>query len=90
MLLGYKWELTKSPAGAHIWHAVDQKQEDLAPDVEDSSIKVPTMMTTADIALSQTVIIKKSLRIFTKTLINFQMLLRGLGLNYYIEIWGLK
>ena len=51
LLLGYKWELTKSPAGAHIWHAVDQKQEDLAPDVEDSSIKVPTMMTTADIAL---------------------------------------
>ena len=51
LLLGYDWELTKSPAGAHIWHAVNQKDEHLAPDVEDSSIKVPTMMTTADIAM---------------------------------------
>ncbi|MEC7156487.1 MAG: catalase/peroxidase HPI [Chloroflexota bacterium] len=51
LLLGYDWELTKSPAGAHIWHAVNQKDEHMAPDVEDSSIKVPTMMTTADIAM---------------------------------------
>jgi len=51
LLLGYDWELTKSPAGAHIWHAVNQKDEHLAPDVEDSSLKVPTMMTTADIAM---------------------------------------
>ena len=53
LLFGYEWELTKSPAGAHIWHAIDQKQEDLAPDAEDSSKKVPTMMTTADMALRE-------------------------------------
>ena len=51
LLLGYNWELTKSPAGANIWHAVNQTDDHMAPDAEDSSIKVPTMMTTADIAM---------------------------------------
>ncbi|MDA8536997.1 catalase/peroxidase HPI [Alphaproteobacteria bacterium] len=53
LLLGYEWELTKSPAGAHIWHAVDPKESDLAPDAEDASIRVPTMMTTADMAMRE-------------------------------------
>ena len=53
LLFGYEWELTKSPAGAYIWHAIDQKDEDMAPDAEDASIKVPTMMTTADIAMRE-------------------------------------
>ena len=53
LLFGYEWELTKSPAGAHIWHAIDQKDEDMAPDAEDASIKVPTMMTTADMAMRE-------------------------------------
>ena len=53
LLFGYEWELTKSPAGAHIWHAVDQKEEDMAPDAEDGSKKVPTMMTTADMAMRE-------------------------------------
>ena len=53
LLLGYEWELVKSPAGAHQWHAINPKQEDLAPDVQDGSIKVPTMMTTADMAMRE-------------------------------------
>jgi catalase-peroxidase len=53
LLLGYEWDLTKSPAGAHIWHAVNPKDSDLAPDAEDASIRVPTMMTTADMALRE-------------------------------------
>ena len=53
LLLGYEWELTKSPAGAHIWHAVNPKESDLAPDAEDASIRVPTMMTTADMAMRE-------------------------------------
>ena len=53
LLLGYEWELTKSPAGAHIWHVVDPKDSDLAPDAEDASIRVPTMMTTADMAMRE-------------------------------------
>jgi catalase-peroxidase len=53
LLFGYEWELVKSPAGAHIWHAVDPRTEDLAPDAEDASIRVPTMMTTADMAMRE-------------------------------------
>ncbi len=53
MLLGYEWKLTKSPAGANIWHAIDPKEQDLAPDAEDSSKHVPTMMTTADMAMRE-------------------------------------
>ena len=53
LLLGYEWELTKSPAGAHIWHAVGPKADDLAPDAEDASVRVPTMMTTADMAMRE-------------------------------------
>ncbi|QOR65061.1 catalase/peroxidase HPI [Cytobacillus suaedae] len=51
LLFGYQWWLTKSPAGAWQWQIVDPKDEHLAPDAEDASIKVPTMMTTADMAL---------------------------------------
>ena len=53
LLFGYEWELVDTPAGAQVWHAVDVKDEDLAPDAEDASIRVPTMMTTADIALRE-------------------------------------
>ncbi len=53
LLFGYEWKLVKSPAGAHIWHAIDPKPEDLAPDAEDVSIRVPTMMTTADMAMRE-------------------------------------
>jgi len=53
LLLGYEWKLTKSPAGANIWHAVDQKEDHKAPDAEDSSKRVPTMMTTADMAMRE-------------------------------------
>ncbi|WP_203289822.1 catalase/peroxidase HPI [Metabacillus sp. cB07] len=50
-LLGYEWKLTKSPAGAYQWEAVDLPEDHMAPDAEDASIKVKTMMTTADMAL---------------------------------------
>ncbi len=45
------WTLEKSPAGAHQWTPSNQEEEDMAPDPEDPSIKVPTMMTTADMAM---------------------------------------
>jgi len=53
LLLGYEWELVKSPAGAHQWHPINPKDEDLAPDAQDGSIKVSTMMTTADMAMRE-------------------------------------
>ena len=53
ILFGNEWELGKSPAGAHQWHPVNPKEEHLAPDPEDSSVRVKTMMTTADMAMRE-------------------------------------
>ncbi|XXK33066.1 catalase/peroxidase HPI [Rhodobacteraceae bacterium nBUS_22] len=51
LLFKYDWALTKSPSGANIWHPVDVAEEDMAPEVDDASLKVTPMMTTADVAL---------------------------------------
>ncbi len=51
MLFGYEWELTKSPAGAWQWKPKDVADKNLAPDAEDSSKRVSTMMTTADMSM---------------------------------------
>ncbi|CAN0065169.1 unnamed protein product, partial [Chrysoparadoxa australica] len=51
VLFGYDWALTKSPAGAHIWHAQKLRDIDHAPQVDGSAAKVPVMMTTADMAM---------------------------------------
>jgi len=53
LLFKYEWEQVTTPAGAIVWHAIDPAEEDLAPDAEDPSKKVPTMMTTADMALRE-------------------------------------
>ncbi|MGL4475566.1 MAG: catalase/peroxidase HPI [Shewanella sp.] len=51
MLLGYEWQLTKSPAGAQQWAAINLSDSNHAPDPADSSKKVRIMMTTADMAM---------------------------------------
>jgi catalase-peroxidase len=51
VLFGYEWQLVKSPAGAHQWHAINLAEKDMAPDAEDPSKKVPIMMSTADMAM---------------------------------------
>jgi catalase-peroxidase len=51
LLFGYNWELTKSPAGAQIWHAKGLSDGDHAPQVDGSDKTVPVMMTTADMAM---------------------------------------
>ncbi|WP_293698233.1 MULTISPECIES: catalase/peroxidase HPI [unclassified Sphingopyxis] len=51
LLLDYDYELVHSPAGAQQWQPINQKPEDMAPAAWDPNIKVPTMMTTADMAL---------------------------------------
>ncbi|MFL6842055.1 MAG: hypothetical protein ACJ8D2_06375, partial [Sphingomicrobium sp.] len=51
LLLDYEYELVKSPAGAEQWQPINQKEEDKAPAAHDPSKRVPTMMTTADMAL---------------------------------------
>jgi len=51
LLLDYDYELVKSPSGAHQWQPIGQREEDMAPSAHDPNIRVPTMMTTADMAL---------------------------------------
>jgi catalase-peroxidase len=51
MLLDYEYELVTSPAGAKQWQPINQKPEDLAPAAHDPSRRVPTMMSTADMAM---------------------------------------
>ena len=53
LLFDYDYELVKSPAGANQWQPIGQKEEDMAPAAWDPNIKVPTMMTTADMALKR-------------------------------------
>ena len=53
LLFGYEWEKVETPAGKIVWHAIDQKEEDMAPDAADSSKRVPTMMTTADMSMRE-------------------------------------
>ncbi|MGO4165384.1 catalase/peroxidase HPI [Novosphingobium sp. YAF33] len=50
MLLDYEYELVRSPAGAQQWQPVAQKPEDMAPGAHSPERRVPTMMTTADMA----------------------------------------
>ncbi|PQM27224.1 catalase/peroxidase HPI [Sphingopyxis lindanitolerans] len=51
LLFDYDYELVRSPAGAQQWQPINQKEEDMAPDAHNPGRKVPTMMTTADMAL---------------------------------------
>ncbi len=51
LLLGYEWELKKSPAGAWQWEPVGIREEDKPADVEDPSIRHNPIMTDADMAM---------------------------------------
>jgi len=50
MLLDYDYELVRSPAGAQQWQPINPKPEDMAPGAHSPDRRVPTMMTTADMA----------------------------------------
>ena len=51
LLLGYDWELKKSPAGAWQWEPINIKEDDKPVDVEDPSIRYNPIMTDADMAM---------------------------------------
>ena len=51
VLFKYDWELVKSPAGAWQWTPKNIHEDDMAPDPEDPSKKVPIIMSTADMAM---------------------------------------
>lgn len=50
MLLDHEYELVRSPAGAKQWQPVGNPDETLAPAAHTPGKRVPTMMTTADMA----------------------------------------
>ncbi|MEO8460878.1 MAG: catalase/peroxidase HPI [Dokdonella sp.] len=50
-LLGYEWELTKSPAGAQQWKPKGSSGDGTVPDAHDPSKRHAPMMTTADMAM---------------------------------------
>ena len=50
-LLGYEWELTKSPAGAWQWTPKETSAEGTVPDAHDDAKSHPPMMFTTDLAL---------------------------------------
>ncbi|MEM1415618.1 MAG: peroxidase family protein, partial [Myxococcota bacterium] len=51
VLLGYEWELTKSPAGANQWRPSDRSADGTVPDAHDPSKRHAPVMTTADMAM---------------------------------------
>ena len=53
LLFKYEYELTKSPAGANQWTPINPDEADMAPAAHDPSKKVPTIMTTADMAMKR-------------------------------------
>ncbi|MEJ2054452.1 MAG: catalase-peroxidase, partial [Calditrichaceae bacterium] len=52
------------PAGAYQWQPKDVKEEDMAPSAHDPSKKVPTMMSTADMAMRMDPVYEKISRRF--------------------------
>ena len=50
-LFGYEWELTKSPAGANQWTAVDMPEDEKPLDPSDPSGRAMPLMTDADMAM---------------------------------------
>ena len=51
LLLDYDYEMVTTPAGARQWQPINQREEDMAPDAHDPTKRVPTMMSTADMAM---------------------------------------
>lgn len=51
MLLDHDYEIVTSPAGAHQWQPKGSPAETLAPGAHSPDKRVPTMMTTADMAM---------------------------------------
>ena len=66
MLFGHEWELTKSPAGAYQWVAIDVADKDLVPGAHDPSKRYAPIMTTADMAMRMDPAYEKISRRFHK------------------------
>jgi catalase-peroxidase len=51
LLLGYEWELKKSPAGANQWEPIGIREEDKPIDSENPALRRNPIMTDADMAM---------------------------------------
>ena len=78
-LLGYEWELTKSPAGAQQWVPKDGAADGTVPDAHDPSVRQAPMMTTADMALKWIRSMRRFQNGSTKTPLRLRMPLPALG-----------
>jgi catalase-peroxidase len=50
-LFNFEWELTSSPAGAHVWQPKDGAGANTVPDPESGELVKPPMMLTTDLSL---------------------------------------
>ncbi|MGB3212053.1 MAG: catalase/peroxidase HPI [Desulforhopalus sp.] len=66
MLFGNEWEVTKSPAGAWQWTPKEATDSNQAPAADDSSKRVPIIMTTADMSMRMDPIYEPIARRFHK------------------------
>ncbi len=66
LLLGYDWELKKSPAGAWQWEPVNIREADKPVDVEDPSVRRNPIMTDADMAMKMDPAYRKIVERFHK------------------------
>ncbi|OPZ11894.1 MAG: Catalase-peroxidase [Alphaproteobacteria bacterium ADurb.BinA280] len=66
LLLGYDWELKKSPAGAWQWEPVNIREADKPIDVEDPSVRRNPIMTDADMAMKMDPAYRKIIERFHK------------------------
>jgi catalase-peroxidase len=64
VLLGYEWELTKSPAGAQQWKPTEASKAKKAPRAGDATKTQVLMMSTADMALKMDPIYAKISKYF--------------------------
>jgi len=51
LLLGYEWEVRRSPAGASQWQPINIREEDMPVDATDPSVRRMPIMTDADMAM---------------------------------------
>jgi len=59
LLLGYEWELKKSPAGAWQWEPIGIREEDRPIDAENPAIRRNPIMTDADMAMKMDLAYRK-------------------------------
>ena len=90
LLLNYKWESKKSPAGAWQWEPINLEEEKKPVDLGDPKKKARLMFTDADMAMAMDPEYRKISERFYKDPKFFEDHLLVLGLNLRTEQWEIK